>query len=492
MKKMILAAVAAVAAFSCQKTESVRSLEINPVSLTFAASGADSQTVRVDASGVEWEYSVAGTAQSWLTVERDGSTLTVSVADNNRSEQRVGEVKVRPKEDDRIPVRSLTVTQEANGNPVELVVTPSSLTFPAEGALPQEVSVTASSGTLAWSARADADSERWMTVTAVGDKITVSVADNPDTARRMGRVTVTVADDAAESRTIVVEQEGKVLPPSLSADPDTAIELSYNSTDNIIIGITAVNCAWEAQALDAEGRVLDWVSVYADADYVNVVPVRNPYKESRSGFIVITADVPEVADIRIPVSQGAVPDYLSTLTGDLDLNRFGFGHGYSVLVPFQVDDTAIPVTTWELYLMSDGVVFAPETWMYGGSGDRLSFQLVTDRVVYNDDGEYAIPDGEYEIVQSRGPAEYERPYTIVKGTEGTTVWDAYSGFWYFGQTEGEMTDSAPVVSGTVTVTRTDEGRDTYRFDFDMEDDFGYRLTGTFSGSIGLVVAGTPM
>ncbi|HAD56425.1 MAG TPA: hypothetical protein DCG00_02990, partial [Alistipes sp.] len=66
-------------------------------------------------------------------------------------------------------------------------------------------------------------------------------------------------------------------------------------------------------------------------DYINAVPQRNTDSAPRSGFIVITADREEVAELRIPVSQGGAPDHLSTLTGDLDLMTLDFDHGYSTL-----------------------------------------------------------------------------------------------------------------------------------------------------------------
>ena len=55
--------------------------------------------------------------------------------------------------------------------------------------------------------------------------------------------------------------------------------------------------------------------------------------------------------------------------------------------------------------------------------------------------------------------------------------------------DNEVVGAAPVVSGTVTVTKMEGFENSYVFEFDLLDDIGNRLTGTYSGSIGLNVNG---
>ena len=55
--------------------------------------------------------------------------------------------------------------------------------------------------------------------------------------------------------------------------------------------------------------------------------------------------------------------------------------------------------------------------------------------------------------------------------------------------DNEVVGAAPVVSGTVIVTKMEGFENSYVFEFDLLDDIGNRLTGTYSGSIGLNVNG---
>ena len=146
MKKTVLGAAALLLAAACQPTEQEeRSLNVSPTELSFTAVGAASQTVTVTANNVTWEYTVPAVSQEWLSVTQQGTTLTVSVSDNQLAEERIGQIRIDATDNSKLPARSVTVRQEANPEPpqVSLSVEPASLTFPAEGAAHQQVTVTA-------------------------------------------------------------------------------------------------------------------------------------------------------------------------------------------------------------------------------------------------------------------------------------------------------------------------------------------------------------
>ena len=350
------------------------------------------------ANNVTWEYTVPAVSQEWLSVTQQGTTLTVSVSDNQLAEERIGQIRIDATDNSKLPARSVTVRQEANPEPpqVSLSVEPASLTFPAEGAVPQQVTVTAEPESMEWRAEFDDDAQGWVTLTQEKGQLTVAVSDNPETRRRTGKVVVTPQHTAASPKAIVIVQEAKVLPPSLSADTEGPIAWEYDNDTGTVINIAAVNVQWSAKAVDDDGSTLPWLNVYQAEDYINAVPQRNTDSAPRSGFIVITADREEVAELRIPVSQGGAPDHLSTLTGDLDLMTLDFDHGYSTLMPYAPDDTMIPVSTWDINILTDGVT--PSMGGIEGSGHRLHFMPVTERIEMNDDDMYILPDGEYEIV----------------------------------------------------------------------------------------------
>ena len=498
MKKTVLGAAALLLAAACQPTEQEeRSLNVSPTELSFTAVGAASQTVTVTANNVTWEYTVPAVSQEWLSVTQQGTTLTVSVSDNQLAEERIGQIRIDATDNSKLPARSVTVRQEANPEPpqVSLSVEPASLTFPAEGAAHQQVTVTAEPESMEWRAESDDDAQGWVTLTQEKGQLTVAVSDNPETRRRTGKVVVTPQHTAASPKAIVIVQEAKVLPPSLSADTEGPIAWEYDNDTGTVINIAAVNVQWSAKAVDDDGSTLPWLSVYQAEDYINAVPQRNTDSAPRSGFIVITADREEVAELRIPVSQGGAPDHLSTLTGDLDLMTLDFDHGYSTLMPYAPDDTLQPTIQWELNLFSEGLSFNRNTGAIEGSGHRLHFMPVTERIEMNDDDMYILPDGEYEIVTPKPHPEdpdaiyYKDAWTIDKGTEGTTTWNKYVDFWYLEYRDNEVVGAAPVVSGTVIVTKMEGFENSYVFEFDLLDDIGNRLTGTYSGSIGLNVNG---
>ena len=162
-------------------------------------------------------------------------------------------------------------------------------------------------------------------------------------------------------------------------------------------------------------------------------------------------------------------------------------------MPYAPDDTLQPTIQWELNLFSEGLSFNRNTGAIEGSGHRLHFMPVTERIEMNDDDMYILPDGEYEIVpaplDSDGSGVYKAPWTIEQGSEGETVWSKYMGFWYLEYRDNEVVGAAPVVSGTVIVTKMEGFENSYVFEFDLLDDIGNRLTGTYSGSIGLNVNG---
>ena len=264
------------------------------------------------ANNVTWEYTVPAVSQEWLSVTQQGTTLTVSVSDNQLAEERIGQIRIDATDNSKLPARSVTVRQEANPEPpqVSLSVEPASLTFPAEGAVPQQVTVTAEPESMEWRAESDDDAQGWVTLTQEKGQLTVAVSDNPETRRRTGKVVVTPQHTAASPKAIVIVQEAKVLPPSLSADTEGPIAWEYDNDTGTVINIAAVNVQWSAKAVDDDGSTLPWLSVYQAEDYINAVPQRNTDSAPRSGFIVITADREEVAELRIPVSQSGAPDHL--------------------------------------------------------------------------------------------------------------------------------------------------------------------------------------
>ena len=95
---------------------------------------------------------------------------------------------------------------------------PASLEFAGEGAPAQTVTVVAQGG-LTWTAEPEEAIAGWVTLAVEGDKITVTAADNPETASRSGNIVVTPSVESVGQKAIRVVQTGKEVIPELSATP---------------------------------------------------------------------------------------------------------------------------------------------------------------------------------------------------------------------------------------------------------------------------------
>ena len=269
MKKYLWLAPVMLLAAACKpETDNTASLSATPTEIEFAATGGAAQTIAVTAKNVAWDYSVPESTGAWITAEKRDGGLSVMAADNMSKDGRTGQIRIFAENNDKVPAISITLRQAGNADAPDLYLTvePASLTFEGEGAAPQEVTVTSSSETLTWTAAPDETSGEWITVAAAGDKLTVSVADNPDTQRRSGTVVITPSDDAADSKAIRIIQEGRILPPSLTVSPSDPIEIPYNGIDGklyVLLTVTAENTEWSAKATDAEGNALDWATATA-------------------------------------------------------------------------------------------------------------------------------------------------------------------------------------------------------------------------------------
>lgn len=488
MKKIGSILAAALVAVACSpENEGVQeaSLEVSPSQLTFGAEDTAPQEITVTAVGVEWEYVLPSTAD-WITME-DGTAgkLLVTVAANPAAEARTASVTVRPTDNDDVKAKSVTVKQEGNANPVvySLTVEPASLTFGAEGAAPQEVTVTTEGEGLTWSTSTEAD---WLTVTEKAGGFTVSAADNPDTSERTADITVTPSESSASPKAVRVVQEGKVLPPSMEvfydggALPEEGFVLAYNDNLPIRIDIEAVNVEWNA-SVEYDGDQKGWLTVQPIRDGKNqyvVLQVINGHENisssERSCVVRITADVEGIGPFEIPVTQEGKPEFDSTLAEDVD---FGTLTGGNYVIVYLTKNEEQAYAFWDLRFWSDGVTFDMNTGTYSGSGDLVTVYLVSEPVYKNDDSEYYLPDGTYTV----GTDIYSDPSRLVPGniSGGYRTPYARSHTWYMRMNEGNVEGDACISSGTMTVKRTGE---TYSISFDFGSDALYSVKGSFEGT----------
>ena len=196
----------------------VYSLTVEPSALTFEAEGAAGQSVRVTASGEGITWSAA--ADEWITLSategaEGETTLTVTVADNPETVQRVANITLTPSVASVGP-KAIRVTQEAKVLPPSLTITYSGGEVPEEGIQMgyrggyAKLEITPVN--LTWSARADA---AWLNIKPYSNdnvhhiEIMMDGQVNESSEPRSGNIIITTDAEGIGPFTVPVTQEGK-------------------------------------------------------------------------------------------------------------------------------------------------------------------------------------------------------------------------------------------------------------------------------------------
>lgn len=514
MKKIsfIIAAVY-LAAVSCtpNKGEEIQpSLEVSPLSLTFAAQAAPSQEIVVKAANVEWEYSLAGDADEWVKVAEDHQKgiLTISVLDNPTDQQRTALLTVGATADSGVKIKnkSVTITQQPSATPVvySLKVEPASLTFESEGAEPQEVNVTTEGEGLTWRAEVEEAARGWISVTEDDGKFTVSVTDNPDTAERAGNIVVTPSEESASPKTVRVIQKEKVLPPSLNitlsngATPEEGFVFNYlGDSKGYYIDVKAVNVDWKWR-VEYDSESTGWITVQNDETsqyfYLRVVMTNqtNQSPDPRTGRVVIYTEQEGIDPYEVKVTQEGKPEFQSTLLENTEVTALT---GTRAIVYPNNEKRQLAYTKWEIALWNESVQYVPNFGKYTGSGGILKFTIATNPIDKNDEGIYRIPDGTYDLAPNfdgkneDGTPVTPQPFTVSGGERG--LWNHPStakGAWYLRMQEDKYNgEEACITGGTLTVTSSADG--TYKLEWDFVSDAMYHVTGSYEGELALEIVG---
>lgn len=496
MRKLIsLAAVAfALMAVACNGPEDEEpTLNVGSTSLTFEASGAPAQNVEVT-SNVEWKVTVSETASAWLTAEQVGNGIKVSVTDNETGADRTGRITVEATSA-KVKSKEISVTQKAGEVPSgAFTVTPTELEFAGEGAPAQEVTVTMEDETMTWTAAPDEDAT-WLHVAQEEGKFSVSVDDNASTSPRAANITVTPSNKSLAAQTVKVTQMGKELQPSLTVFPEEReVSFTYNDVKVVQYQVTAVETEWNAAAVDEDGNEASWINldVRTGDGFLTFSVEKNIVDEPRSGKVVITPSAEGVEAVSISVTQEAGRATLSNLTGPVtieDLNGANNDVQIHPNVPEADGGDTNPSANWEMQLWSTNLQLDDTVWpyVYEGSGSRLKLNIYSTKIEKNDDDEYYLPDGTYNVSSD----EEHAPWTVEVGVDGVGgVIDPVfpKGSWYFDVQDSTNKGIAPLVGGSMTVERNGEE---YTLKFDFVDDAGNAITGTCTLHFNLTVLYTP-
>ena len=119
-------AMVAAAVLSCKKDEiKQETLEVSPSEpLTFSWNDAERVALEVTTTADSWDAAVYTDGEDWVTAQKEGTTLTISVKENNSESKRNGKVTV----------------SAGNAKPVEIQVTQTGKPAPVDGQLADQTS----------------------------------------------------------------------------------------------------------------------------------------------------------------------------------------------------------------------------------------------------------------------------------------------------------------------------------------------------------------
>ena len=140
--------------------------------------------------------------------------------------------------------------------------------------------------------------------------------------------------ETAGSKVIRISQEPKVLPPSFSLSyregevPEEGFTLNYRgyiegnyTTTNHKIDIEAVNIDWQA-TVAYDSAVTNWITLHPyksdSKNHIEFSAAQNEEAAPRACRIIVSTDAEGIGPFEIAVTQEGRPNFLSTLTEDVD------------------------------------------------------------------------------------------------------------------------------------------------------------------------------
>ncbi len=477
MKKfLIIAAVAAAFITACEDkgtTDTKADLTVAPEALSFAASENSPQNVVVTAKNVEWKVEVVAPADEWLSAEKTDSGLSVTVTDNPDPKNRSGEIKVRPVNNASVGTKTISVAQA--GIDYSLTVDKNELVFSGEPDAPQEVTVTAGGG-LTWTCSVEPIAREWVTAEVSGDKISVTVSNNPTYNERTAKITVKSDVDGVDNQIITVKQSPSSVDPYIKLST-TEVNCEYIEKEPIVITVDMFGTSYTTAFEVIDGNGVGWIGIGNNQDMteLSLTIARNFDPKPRTAKLIVTPTNTSLEDVVITINQEAGVSTLSTLTDDVDVTG-KLNYSYAWVEADQSGADWQEYTSWIIEIRDKNVVKDFNTGKWGGTGSLILLKVFSDRLHGDEyhtfpDGRYNV-DGEYDEDPEYGFL-YHHP-TVFPGT--LSLW-GYVDSWYVEFNDGESVAEAPLTGGYMETTH--DG-DVYTFDFHFTDDAGFNITGTFS------------
>ncbi len=99
-------------------------------------------------------------------------------------------------------------------------------------------------------------------------------------------------------------------------------------------------------------RTEEWITIIPykgeNVNHIEFSVAKNPAPEARTGTIIVTTETEGIGPFEIPVTQEGMPEFLSTLTEDVQLASFSHN---KVIVSPNNDYRDLPYTYWDLEIL---------------------------------------------------------------------------------------------------------------------------------------------
>jgi len=272
----------------------VTNIAVSPTTWTTLAT-ASQTTITVNVTGdLPGSHWTASSDQTWLTASPTSgngtATLTASVTANGSTSNRTATLTINGTNTTPSSV-SVAVTQIGQGVNSYLTVTPSSGNVAGTATTDTfSVGITGPNPNASWSIGSGSP---WLTalpVSGIGTtSVIASVTANPDTAQRVGTLTVTGNATSPTSQTFTLTQAGRALLTTMALNQTTwsAPRLASSDTVNVTIAGDSPSAHWVA----AVGTG-NWLTVtsgtHNGSNRFLVTTTTNGGANSRSGTVIVT------------------------------------------------------------------------------------------------------------------------------------------------------------------------------------------------------------
>ena len=281
MKKILSFTLALTALLaSCNKVLEIKiiySLSVNPTTISFAANETTTKTVAVTTDANSWD---ATSEETWIAIEKQGSTLRLTPTANTQTTERTATVTVTAA---TAPAVTVTITQ-AGAN--TLTVSTDLIAFEANETGTKTVTVTTNAAT--WDATTTAE---WLTIEKQGNTLMVTTTENTVTSGRSAIVTIT-AGTATPVAIAVTQGEAIVL----SINP-VSFAFAANEITTQTATITTNAASWDAFTEET------WLTIEKQGTTLQLTPSANTSTLERSANITVTAGTAD--PVIVTVSQAA-------------------------------------------------------------------------------------------------------------------------------------------------------------------------------------------